>query len=47
MVNSPDTEEYWATKADNLDSDNLLWKQYNSYRAISFPRELKDGRFLG
>jgi len=31
MVNSPDTEEYWATKADNLDSDNLLWKQYNSY----------------
>lgn len=31
MVNSPDTEEYWVTKADNLDSDNLLWKQYNSY----------------
>ena len=31
MTNTPDTEDHWATKPDNLDSDNLLWKQYNTY----------------
>lgn len=31
MTTTPDTEEHWATKTDNLDSDNLLWKQYNTY----------------
>lgn len=31
MKNTPDTEEHWATKSDNLDSDNLLWKQYDTY----------------
>ncbi len=31
MATTPDTEEHWATKTDNLDSDNLLWKQYNTY----------------
>lgn len=31
MTNTPDTEEHWATKSDKIDSDNLLWKQYNTY----------------
>ncbi|MEW6499792.1 MAG: hypothetical protein AB1589_46110 [Cyanobacteriota bacterium] len=31
MTDTPDTEEYWAKKSDNLESDNLLWKQYNVY----------------
>lgn len=31
MTNTPDTEEHWATEPDKLDSDNLLWKQYNTY----------------
>ncbi len=30
-ANAPDTEEHWARKPENLDSDNLLWKQYNTY----------------
>lgn len=31
MTGTPDTEEHWATKSDNLEPDNLLWKQYNIY----------------
>lgn len=31
MTNIPDTEEHWATKSDNLEPDNLLWKQYTVY----------------
>jgi hypothetical protein len=31
MTDTPDTEEYWAKKSDTLESDNLLWKQYNVY----------------
>jgi hypothetical protein len=29
MTGTPDTEEHWATKSDNLKPDNLLWKEYN------------------
>ncbi|GAB4210709.1 MAG: hypothetical protein OHK0012_01710 [Synechococcales cyanobacterium] len=31
MTNTPDTKEHWAIKPDNLDSDNLLWKQYKTH----------------
>ncbi len=31
MKNTSDKEESWAKKPDNLDPDNLLWKQYNTY----------------
>jgi hypothetical protein len=31
MTGTPDTEEHWAKKSDNLEPDNLLWKQYNIY----------------
>ncbi len=31
MTNALDTEEHWATKSQNLEDNNLLWKQYNVY----------------
>lgn len=34
MTITPNTEEHWATKSENLEDDNLLWKQYNVYTEI-------------
>jgi hypothetical protein len=31
MTDIPDLENSWAKKSDNLEEDNLLWKQYNVY----------------
>lgn len=31
MTDRPELENSWAKKSDNLEQDNLLWKQYNVY----------------